>query len=318
MKCEMEKVIIYTPTFRNEKIFDAVLSSYLRQTYENIEIHIFDNSLADGYDDVFRLINEKNDKRIKYFYNQSQIGAHGNYHRIIDNINPDNLSIVLASDMGLHDCAIENLVNFKNMENVGIVMPASRNYSAELLKNNSNIFDFSVQSFMALEKLSIENRLFSAGEVIMKYYEYENISGEFFKFSFLGALFDGELARKLPQGWRRFKYHGLEQYLSIALLLRSDKLFYLADELLFNFIGHKRLGGTERSSTDIGRIECIEACQMIIEENDFFMFGSGFDVNKMRRSQINKAEYFLNHYNGFEGYPDRIISKNMKFLGGIA
>jgi glycosyltransferase involved in cell wall biosynthesis len=309
----MHKVIIYVPTYRNERIFNACLTSYLCQTYSNIEVHIFDNSAADGFQDIEKLVFKKADPRVRYIKNQSQIGASGNYEKILANFDSTSLGIILASDMALAPNAIEKLVHFKNLHEANVAKASVRNYNISDQELEAD-FSFENKEFMALDKLSFETRLFSSHELLERYFSEENIKGEFFKFSLFGSLIDGDIVRSLGTGYRRFKFHGGEQYLSMNLLVRSTRIIYIAEELNYNFYGHARLGGTERLATDIGRIECIEACQMIIDENDLFLISNGVNVNRFRASQIDKARYFQEHYKGFNGYPQRVVHINLPFL----
>ena len=309
----MEKVIIYTPTYRNEHIFSLVLDSYLRQTYENIEVRIFDNSLADGFDCIQRICSQKSDPRLIYISNNSQIGAHGNGSRILGSVDFNSLAMVLASDMALADKAVEELISLRASTGAPIIMPATRNYSSSRLKEypGRNFFD---QPFESLQPLSESITTLQSLSVLEKYYGYDNLSGEFFKFSFFGCLFDGALIAGLGRNYLRFKFHGGEQYLSMNLLVRAGSITYSPSELLWNFYGHQRIGGTQRLDSDIGRMECILACQMILEENEFFLLAEGIDIIGMRKNQIDKAIYFKNHFRGFEKYADDIIERNKFFI----
>lgn len=309
----MDKVIIYVPTYRNENIFNACLNSYLCQTYSNIEVHVFDNSAADGFRDIEKLVFDKGDLRVRYIKNQSQIGASGNYEKILASFDSNSLGIILASDMALAPNAIEKFVYFKSVHEANVAKAAVRNYDISGQELAAD-FSFENKEFTALDKLSRETRLFSSHELLERYFSEENIKGEFFKFSLFGSLIDGDIVRSLGTGYRRFRFHGGEQYLSMNLLVRSKRIVYIADELNYNFYGHARLGGTERLASDIGRIECIEACQMIIEENDLFLISNGVNVDRFRASQIDKARYFQKHYRGFNGYPQRVVLVNTPFL----
>jgi hypothetical protein len=60
-------------------------------------------------------------------------------------------------------------------------------------------------------------------------------------------------------------------------------------------------------------MECIQACQMILEENDFFLVAKGMDIKRLRMNQIEKAIFFKKHFFGFEKYADDIINKNKFF-----
>ena len=77
-----ELVTIYVPTYRNEKVFLVTLNSYLNQTHKNICVKIFDNSYGDGYFEINDIVKSKNDSRIKYHKNLTNI----NFQTIISTI----------------------------------------------------------------------------------------------------------------------------------------------------------------------------------------------------------------------------------------
>jgi len=308
----MDKVIIYTPTYRNEHTFSLVLDSYLRQSYKNIEVRVFDNSLADGFKCIQSVCAQKKDARLTYTSNNSQLGAHGNYRRIFDSIDFNSLAIVLAADMALADDAIEELIAIRSSTRTPIVMPATRNYDSSRLDKFWGR-EFFEQPYVSLEPLTDSTSILPTITVLERYFSHENVTGEFFKFSFFGCLFDGALMAGLGRNYSRFKFHGGEQYMSMNLLIGPDLMTYLPRELLWNFYGNERLGGTQRPNSDIGRMECIQACQMILEENEFFLAAKGMDIERLRMNQIQKAIYFKNHFIGFEKYADDIINRNKLF-----
>jgi hypothetical protein len=219
--------------------------------------------------------------------------------------------MVLSSDIGLADNAIEVMLQAKKEEEVEIVYSAYRTYDVSNFENWSS---FSFDSYPFRKTFLNLNGKVDAHEILFRFFGSENLKGEFGNFSFFGALFNGELAQRLPSTWRRFKYHGGEQFLSMILLLRGKNVYLLNKDLMLKFFGHPRLGGTERMKGDIGRIECLMASQEILDSYDFWLIGQGADLNLFRQSQIDKANYFLNNYNDFEGYADEVISKNSKLL----
>lgn len=307
----MDLVSIYVPTYRRIEVFETVLVSYLRQTHENIMIHIYDNSCAESYSAIKDLVRSVNDKRVKFVENTYQLGAHGNYDKILSNIRSDSLTMVIPSDVGLAQNAIEILVQSKKDNGASVIFPAYRTYDISSLKEWSS---FSFDSHPHQKSLLDEDGLVSAYELLYRFFGSENIKGEFSGFSFFGALFEGELAQRLSSRWRRFKYHGAEQFVSMNLLLRAQTVYLLNQDLLFNLFGHPRLGGTERMKEDIGRIECLLASQEILDNFDFWLFGQGMDLTLLRQAQIAKAKHFMKNYKGFQSYARDVILKNTNML----
>jgi glycosyltransferase involved in cell wall biosynthesis len=60
------KVCIYTPAYRNEETTKEVIKSFLNQTYENVEVHVYDNGLAEGFDELHYFIEELKNPKVNY------------------------------------------------------------------------------------------------------------------------------------------------------------------------------------------------------------------------------------------------------------
>lgn len=311
----MTKVRIYVPTYRHESTFDSVLTSYLNQSHQDLEIHIYDNSAADSYFEIRALIENKADSRIIYHQNRTQIGALNNYHRMLNDANTDGLLLFLASDQGLASNTISKMLEVKKDSKSDIVYSGYRNFDISSL-NPKSIFAFEELSY-EIEMLGYKSsQLFSSHELLKNFYNSNNIIGEYYGFSFFGSLFEGSLIENLPVTFRRFKQHGYEHYLSMYLLLNSSTVFFLAEDLMLNIFGRERIGGTERVTSDLGRIECIAAAQNILDEFDFLMEGLGLNLINFRKSQVDKCLYFKENYKGFEGYLEEILIKNRIHLNG--
>ena len=75
MKSEKSLVSICIPVYNGEDFLKETLDSVINQTYSNIEIVITDDLSVDGTEKIIR---SYNDKRIKYFKNDSSKGLAGN------------------------------------------------------------------------------------------------------------------------------------------------------------------------------------------------------------------------------------------------
>jgi glycosyltransferase involved in cell wall biosynthesis len=309
----MTKVRIYVPTYRHESTFDPVLTSYQNQTYQNLEIHVYDNSAAESHFEIRELIKDKADSRIFYHPNRTQVGALNNYHKMFREANRDGFLIFLASDQGLTSDAISRMLEVKKDSKADIVFSGYRNFDISSLDLKS-IFAFETHPF-EIEMLGYKSsQLFSSFELLGNFYNSNNIKGEYYGFSLFGSLFDGNLIENLPASFRRFKQHGYEHYLSMYLLLNSSTVFFLAEDLMANIYGRERIGGTERMNNDLSRIECIAAAQNILDEFDFLMEGLGINLINFRKSQVDKCLYFKENYKGFNGYIEEILNKNRLHL----
>lgn len=72
------RVSIGMPVFNREKYVAAAIEAHLRQTYPNFELIITDNASTDRTPEICQRYAAK-DPRVKYFRNQTNLGAAGNY-----------------------------------------------------------------------------------------------------------------------------------------------------------------------------------------------------------------------------------------------
>lgn len=301
-----ELVTIYVPTYRNEKVFSVALDSYLEQSHKNISIKIFDNSSGDGYLEISNIIKSKNDTRIIYHKNLKNIGAANNYLQIFRSIKPGERVIILASDMALQSNAVESMLAIANNTCASIIMPRSNNYIIE------NIIESEYKNKSVEVKSVFNQNIELNGVDIIKYYfSNENINGEFFSFSFAGALIDGGLIYSVNRTRIGYRFHGLEQLLSMELALNANKIYLSNQFNLINFLGHPRLGGTERPKNYLTRLEPILACEQFLSENKCILYSLNFDICSARKSQINKILYYFKNYSGFFENLILILFKNI-------
>jgi hypothetical protein len=287
-------VTIYVPTYRNEYVFSFALNSYLEQTHKNICVKIFDNSFCEGDSEINNIVKSKNDSRIIYHKNLTNIGATNNYLQIFRSIRPGERVIIMASDMALQPNAVESMLRIAQKTSASIVMPRSKNFTIESkidnnYKNNS----------IVVKSLFNENIELSGIEIIKNYFSDENINGEFFSFSFAGSLIDGGLLYSISRSRIGYRFHGMEQYISMELALNANKIFLLNQFHLINFLGHPRLGGTERPNNYLTRLEPILACEQLLNENKCVLLSLKFDFLSARKSQIRKIIYYYKNYSGF-------------------
>ena len=80
---EKKLVSILVPVYNRENLIEETVNSGLSQTYENIEIIIVDNQSTDGTWKILEKLASQ-DKRIKIFQNNTNIGPVRNWKRCID------------------------------------------------------------------------------------------------------------------------------------------------------------------------------------------------------------------------------------------
>jgi glycosyltransferase involved in cell wall biosynthesis len=77
------RVSIGLPVCNGEKYLRAALDSILGQTYADFELIISDNASSDATDAICREYAAR-DRRIRYYRNPTNVGAHWNYARVLD------------------------------------------------------------------------------------------------------------------------------------------------------------------------------------------------------------------------------------------
>ena len=91
----MPKVSICVPTYNNVKEVERLISSILKQTYEDYEIVITDDS---DNNDIESLVRKFSDERISYVYNVSKLGHIFNWNAAIDMAKGDYIKIMFSDD----------------------------------------------------------------------------------------------------------------------------------------------------------------------------------------------------------------------------
>jgi glycosyltransferase involved in cell wall biosynthesis len=79
----MPRVSIGLPVYNGENFLEAALTSLLDQTFEDFELIISDNASTDKTEEVCRSFVAR-DKRIRYFRNETNLGASYNFNRVFE------------------------------------------------------------------------------------------------------------------------------------------------------------------------------------------------------------------------------------------
>ncbi len=89
-------VSIIIPSYNNAQWIGKAIESALNQSYNNLEVVICDN---DSEDTSQAVINSYlNDKRVKFYFNESNIGSKGNINKLIYELSQGKYIVYLASD----------------------------------------------------------------------------------------------------------------------------------------------------------------------------------------------------------------------------
>lgn len=80
-KCHLNKVSIVIPTYNQDSYISKTIESALCQDYPNLEIVVSDDASTDKTEEIIKRY--INDKRLKYFKNERNLGRVGNYRKAL-------------------------------------------------------------------------------------------------------------------------------------------------------------------------------------------------------------------------------------------
>jgi len=83
MCADKPRVSIGLPVFNGENYLEEALDSILAQTYSDFELIISDNASTDRTEEICRVYAARDD-RIRYFRNETNLGAAKNYNRVFE------------------------------------------------------------------------------------------------------------------------------------------------------------------------------------------------------------------------------------------
>ncbi len=305
-------VNIYVTAYGDESIFELSLDSYLRQSYEKLKIHIFDDGYAVGIHSIRDLVKKKRDSRIIYSANPIRFGTPGNDIQMLGQVNPTAKAVILAADMGLADNALAELMSCAVKSSSQVVMPSGQSHDySNCTIGGSLPFGPKLRDHI---KYSDEECTVDCGQILDKYFGEENARGEFSAFCLFGALIDGALIATFESGYKRFSFHGFEQYLSMLLALSANSVTFTPEPLIRDIVGQPRLGGHYRPIDAISRFECLQGCEDFLQRNYFILRYKGIDVDRLRVGLAGNANFFLSNYKGYKAPVSKILKSNLDLL----
>lgn len=83
MRSQSPRVTVGLPVYNGARFLNRAIESILAQTYTDFELVISDNASTDGTPEICKAYAEK-DKRIRYFRNQTNLGASKNFNYVFD------------------------------------------------------------------------------------------------------------------------------------------------------------------------------------------------------------------------------------------
>ena len=102
------KISILIPTYNRSSYLKKCLESIISQNHDDIEIIISDNNSPDN---TAEIVNQFNDKRIKYYKNENNIGSNANFYKLIE-LATGEFIFFLTDDDYLLPGSIEEIKDF--------------------------------------------------------------------------------------------------------------------------------------------------------------------------------------------------------------
>lgn len=116
-------VSIAIPSYNHADVVGAALRSALVQTYEKIEILLFDNASTDATQQVIADV-AGGDPRVRYVRNEINLGMTGNFNACISCANGDFIKFLCADDLLSPDCVATMVDAFARNPEIALVASA--------------------------------------------------------------------------------------------------------------------------------------------------------------------------------------------------
>lgn len=115
---QKEKISIVVPTYNRKEQLTECVESILRQTYQNFEILILDDS---SNKDTYNIYNNHHDKRIKYFFNEKNLGIGLNRQKGYNNTKGEYIIFCDDDDYFIDDQYFEKTISIFKDNNINMI-----------------------------------------------------------------------------------------------------------------------------------------------------------------------------------------------------
>lgn len=235
----MPKVTIAIPTYNRQSFLQECLASILAQTYQDIDIWVFDNNSS--YD-VRALIEGFADRRIRLLTSPVNLGNQGNLKRIFQTEFPSDYVLVFHDDDAMHPRMLEREMTIMQIH-PDLIWAGS---SLKFCRNGKEIKNFKliekkiepmfcgkaelVRLFMNNFHLAFDSVLYR--KVFLKTIsEYFDSFGKWADRPYLIGLADNGQAAVLPEPLVNYRIHSTQD--SRALLLYKKDFSCLKELFIF-------------------------------------------------------------------------------------
>lgn len=287
-------VSICIPTYNGDKYLTETLECAINQTYPNIEIIITDDCSTDNTTSICEFY-AKQDRRIKFYQNKTNLGLKGNWCEAIDRTNKDSdwIKFLFQDDL-MHTSTVEKMIDCALSTNVNFVL-CDREYIFEKevtsdIRNNYNNIIKTNTIFSKSNKYQPDKTV----ELIYPYV-FHNCLGEppcmlIKKETFEKNEFDNDLPQLI------------DYVFALNRIIKED--FYYLNKKLIKFRVHFN-SQTSKNTLDksnkkkfllkeleINFYEKLKICQLITEKEEFQLIKKRIgaeDLNKIKKFFFYKS-----------------------------
>ncbi len=291
-----ELVSILIPVYNRGNLIEETVQSALNQTYKNIEIIIVDNKSTDNTWEILQRLASQ-DKRIRIFQNETNIGPVRNWKRCIDEANGVYGKILWSDDLMAPDFIEKTVDIFANKENLGFIFSGVEIFDE--LNHRKDAFFIGESGIYPSEKY-IEGLLIKTNYPV-------SASCALFRLKDLKKNLMLQVPNKIGSN---FSMHGIGPDALMFLLTAKDyKYFAFVNEKLTFFRAHA--GSITRSSN---------SCKLTINYDivkAYFVENFVLDKNLRKKFNALLVLHYLNcrkHLEGIKSLNDFYMSKSIGIL----
>ncbi|MDA9364728.1 glycosyltransferase family 2 protein [Flavobacteriaceae bacterium] len=291
-------VSICLPTFNRPKLIEELLDSIFKQTFQNFEIIITDNS--DNLDTQYLISTKFQDNRIRYFKNEKNLGMGGSTRRALSFVQGKFFTFTPDDDIWIDSKKLEKQVNileenpeinivYSNAESIsqegkpllefGSVYPSSKESffeiinSIELLPGQQTEYFLNILTpILRTDKLLtvFKQSWYFDSEEFFCYYLSASSQKMGFLYDKTVALREGEHHRTTVENgnivdWKKRKDIRIRQILSIyssLIYLYPETKMFLETTKVHNFLAKHLLSSAKASRSIFLFLKTLAACSL--------------------------------------------------------
>ena len=221
-----KQVRINIPTFENTDALLLTIRSIQRQTYESYRVYIYDNSGKDYYRKNERLVTQIDDNRFNYNHHGENIGSFANFMQCLNETKDSDYIIALAADITLTNEYLATALQKMQEYNAVIYYPRVKTIrSADSKRFIESDKEINIETLPAVHSIYQVNTCMTGVEAARDLI-LNNQDGEYYSFSFTGAIYNSKYAASTSRMIRKNEtYHGAEYYIDLMYFMYAPKVF---------------------------------------------------------------------------------------------